>query len=279
MRGPLDTAIISVGEATTCSINNVRGPSPRPRGRPPLLAAGALLRSLSVICTTSFLPSGLAAAHPAYFRVNWLPCGQNDGGWAAGIGRESSFAIVPSSAAGRASWLNLSIGANRTSSALLEGPMPSCHGNPDYSSVRCNAAYQGAAYTATCFDLLPLVDGRKAAAALRYGAAVVLREPAAFDTGRGRVYLNPATAAFDQTSRAAAGWVLVDPADPGSADTFRGGAFALRSSAAHVHPPPPPPPAPAPAPSPFDRSTQILPPRPLIWGEGSTMFKVSTVSN
>jgi hypothetical protein len=191
-------------------------------------------------------PSHAGAMHN-YFRTNWKPCTQSEGGWATNIERQSTFVIStpppqpqqlppPLPLPGRQSWANVSIAATPTSTIYLEGPdSVACAGNPDYSSVRCNAQFHGALYTSTCFDLLPLSPA--AAAPIKYGDSVVLRDPAKY----GGRYLNPASGSFDLDSRAAAGWTLVDAAAPNSTAVFVGAAFALRPGA---HPPPytPPPP-------------------------------------
>eukprot|EP01043_Picozoa_sp_COSAG02_P026156 COSAG02_NODE_1498_length_12281_cov_14.846741_12_plen_339_part_00 len=204
-----------------------------------------------------------------YFKTNWKPCAESDGGWAAGISEPagSIFVVVPSPSinitgrnelsAGRPSWPNVTIGASLKSKVFLEGGKPlTCHGNPDYSSQRCNADFPpGHDYTSTCFDILPLKPGDTAT--ITYGSTVLLREPMSF-SGR---YLNPASGMFDlETGGAAAGWTLVSALSPNSTDVFLGGPFALRPG---VHPPPYSPPPPPGAPSRPNRTLYLSHPENL----------------
>lgn len=199
------------------------------------------------VSALAVIDSNASMAHN-YFRTNWRPCSQSDGGWATDISVRSgsTFVIVApasSDSKGRQSWPNVTIGASATSKIFLEGPgsasKPPCYGNPDYSSVQCNSHYPTGStnvYTSTCFDLLPLSP--TGSGVLRYGSPVVLREP-----GKdGGSFLNPLSGAFDTQSRASAGWTLVSVAAPQTGvGVFTGEAFALRPG---VHPPPytPPPP-------------------------------------
>eukprot|EP01052_Picozoa_sp_SAG31_P054351 SAG31_NODE_14416_length_807_cov_1.725989_1_plen_175_part_10 len=95
-----------------------------------------------------------------YFRTNWKPCAESNGGWAAEISESagSTFVVVPPPSmtttrnglnGGRSSWPNVTIGASLNSKVFLEGSTK-CHGNPDYSSRRCNANIPpGHDYTST----------------------------------------------------------------------------------------------------------------------------------
>jgi hypothetical protein len=235
-----------------------------------LAGAPAAVSMLAVVDHTS------DEAHN-YFKTNWKSCTQSTGGWASTISKRegSTFVIVSATTAatvptGRQSWHNISIAATLRSKVYLEGPgNAACHGNADYSSMRCNAKTAKGVYTSTCFDLLPI--SFNTGATMHYGSAVVLRAPVSMDGGK---YLNPTTGAFDLDSSTAAGWTLVSAVAPNSSDIFVGGPFALRPG---VHPPPYTPPPPPRSPTPPNRTLYLSHPENLaMTGRTNGTVRAST---